>query len=248
MIRTFGVILISFILIACGAESDQSSGGVGHAGSMSRFAIYNNTLYAISESKLLVVNIENRQTPLPQHSIPISFFIETLFVFNDKLLIGAENGMYIYSLSTENYPSFSSMFTHARACDPVVAEGDYAYVTLRSGGRCWGDVNQLHIINISNFAQPFLEFSHYLFAPSGLAIDNNLLFICDGQAGLRTFDVTEKSLLTAAQAAVDKDCYDLIANKGNLIVTEPNGIFQYDYRTLPMTELSQIQALKKKQI
>ena len=35
------------------------------------------------------------------------------------------------------------------SCDPVVVQGDYAFVTLRGGTECQGFSNQLDIIDIS---------------------------------------------------------------------------------------------------
>ena len=51
--------------------------------------------------------------------------------------------MYIYDNSNPHNPTYMSQFEHAEVCDPVFIEGNFAYVTLRSGSRCNGFQNQL---------------------------------------------------------------------------------------------------------
>ena len=47
--------------------------------------------------------------------------------------------MEIYDLTEEQNPVCLSDFNHVRSCDPVVVQGDIAYVTLRSGSFCGGN-------------------------------------------------------------------------------------------------------------
>ena len=68
----------------------------------------------------------------------------------------------------------------AREGKPVVVEGDYAYVTLRTGSNCGGSLNQLDVVNIKNIEFPILEASYNFTNPHGLGIDNGTLFLCDG--------------------------------------------------------------------
>lgn len=44
--------------------------------------------------------------------------------------------------------------SHVQSCDPVVVQGDLAYVTLR--GECFGESNRLEVINVSNPNTPEL--------------------------------------------------------------------------------------------
>ena len=61
-----------------------------------------------------------------------SWNVETIFPFKDKLFIGSQNGMFVYNINNADNPSLVGQFSHVQSCDPVIADDDYAYVTLRT--------------------------------------------------------------------------------------------------------------------
>ncbi len=75
--------------------------------------------------------------------------VETVFIAEDMLYVGTSNGMHILSLANPSSPNFLSTYQHITACDPVVVEGDWAYVTLRAGNICGGTQNLLEVIDIA---------------------------------------------------------------------------------------------------
>ena len=52
-------------------------------------------------------------------------------------------------------PQLLSTYAHVNSCDPVVVEGDIAYVTLRSGNTCAGFTDQLDVINLQDPKKPY---------------------------------------------------------------------------------------------
>ena len=66
------------------------------------------------------------------------------------MVLGTQNGIVFYNLDNMDEPRYVSEYQHVTSCDPVFVNGDYAYVTLRSGNSCWGWVNELHIVNIED--------------------------------------------------------------------------------------------------
>ena len=58
-------------------------------------------------------------------------------------------------------------------------------LSRREGTACGGFTNQLDVIDISNKTSPLLISSYAMYNPSGLGIDGDLIFICDGEAGLK---------------------------------------------------------------
>ena len=83
--------------------------------------------------------------------------METIFPLGDKLFLGTSTGMYIYGISTAGTPRQISFYEHVIACDPVVSDGEYAYVTLNaSREECWRSVNELQIIDLQNIERPQL--------------------------------------------------------------------------------------------
>ena len=208
-----------------------AAGSPGVGGSMARFTITGDYLYTIDNNALYTFNIQNPATPTRGTTTQVGWGIETVFPSNGNLFIGAQNGLYIYSLANPRAPRMLSLFTHVVSCDPVVVNGELAYVTLRGGTTCRGVVNQLDIINIKNPEAPELLVSYPMTSPYGLGYDNGLLFICEGQQGLKVFDATDtykvgERLLTHKS---DIDAYDVIPYEGVLILIGRDGLFQFDY-------------------
>lgn len=201
----------------------------GMAGSMARFAVVNNFLYTVNLQKLTSFNISSTMDPLQTSSKPIGWNIETIYPFQNKLFIGSATGIFIYDISNPSNPTAQGQFSHMRVCDPVIADANYAYSTLRSSTTCGGNINQLDVINISNINAPTLVKSYQLSSPYGLSKDNNILFVCDGEAGLRMFDATNPVAIVEKKRLTNVNAYDVIAYNGNLILVAKDGLYQYSY-------------------
>jgi len=212
-----------------GYSDNNSSLGVG--GSMARFAIKNNALFIIDNYMLKVFNIENDNDILLSNTLYTSWAIETLFPYKNYLFMGSQNGMLIYDISKPQYPEFISDHWHATSCDPVVVEGNYAYITLRSGNSCGAIENRLDVIDISNIINPILLKSYAMDEPYGLGIDGSILFVCDGNSGLKIYDVTDKLHITDNLIVQFRDiqAYDAIPFNGILMLIGDDGLYQYDY-------------------
>jgi hypothetical protein len=211
----------------------------GIAGSMARFIIYTDYLYTINSDDVNVYNISNTPEPSVGASFETSRVIETLFVYGDKLFIGSTTGMLIYNLANPANPAYLSMLDHFKSCDPVVVEGDYAYVTLRAGSGCGGTSNQLDVVDISNIMSPYLVKSYSLTGPYGLGIDDNVLFICDGDDGLKVFDATDKYAVDENMLAhfPDIHAYDIIPFSKVAMMIGDDGLYQYNYGDLNNLQL-----------
>ncbi|MDC0231575.1 hypothetical protein OAK19_06370, partial [Aureispira] len=217
------------------SNGTPTSGGnpTGVGGSMARFTIVGNTLYVLDGNKMIIFDITNPSSPIKIKEMPLDFTVETIFPHENQLFIGGTEGMYIYDNTDPQNPLFLSKFEHAVACDPVVVSGDFAYVTLRSGGPCKRAINQLDVVNISDLNNPTLVSNIQMHNPHGLSVKDNILFLCDGNQGLKVFDVTNKSQILDNLKFADHDirkAYDVISNpdNGTLIVVGLEGIFQYD--------------------
>jgi len=210
-----------------GVVSSAPITGIG--GSMARFTIVNDYLYSVNYSTLGTFNISNTNDPQKIRTSTLGWNIETIYPFKDKLFIGSTNGMFIYDISNPASPKQVSVFTHARSCDPVIADGDNAYITLHDGTSCLGFNNQLDIVNISNLLSPVLIKTYAMTHPHGLAIDDRNLFICDGRDGLKMYDASNPSNIVLKKQVTGIETYDAIAWNNNLIVVAKDGLYQYDY-------------------
>jgi hypothetical protein len=202
---------------------------VGVGGSMARFTIVNDYLYAVSNSDLYSINIDNAADPQLVATANVGWNIETIYPFQDKLFIGSRQGMFIYSLANPSSPSQLSQFTHATSCDPVIADEEYAYVTLRSGTTCNGSINQMDVLNVSNPASPSLVNTVAMTNPHGLAKDGDKIFVCDGQDGLKMYDATDRSMPKLQKHISGPETFDVIALNGTAIVVAKDGLYQYRY-------------------
>ena len=203
--------------------------GPGQGGSKARFTVHEDHLYTLESSELGVFNISS--DPVHTRDITLSWFAETLFPRGNQLFIGTQNGMLIYDVSTPSNPTFISQYEHVTACDPVVVQGNLAYVTLATGRSCWGDVNELQVIDITNPVIPVLTKRYAMHNPQGLGVDGDLLFICDGAFGLKVYDKSDINNISGnlIKRFADITADDVIPYFGTLIMTSKEGIFQYDY-------------------
>ncbi|MEN8118776.1 MAG: hypothetical protein ABFS35_00415 [Bacteroidota bacterium] len=219
------------------------TGNIGVAGSMARFAIKGNALYAINNGyELKTFDIATHEIKKVD-SISTFWNIETLFVYEDKLFIGSNNGMFIYDVLDSKHPVYISQYDHITSCDPVVVNGDYAFVTLRSGTNCRNNINELNVVSLADIQNPILVKAYNMYNPHGLGIDENVLFICDGSAGLKVFDATD--VYSIDQNMIIQfpniQTFDVIPLNDILIMTGSEGIYQYDYSDIQnINEISHI--------
>ena len=217
---------------------------VGIGGSMAQFTIAKNHLYVVDEWDLKVFDLEDCRNPDFINTVNVGWGIETIYPYKDNLFIGAEDGMYIFDNENPIAPRFLSKFQHARACDPVVVNGNIAYVTLRDGTTCEGFNNQLDVVDVSDLTRPELLTSYPMENPHGLAIQSDELYLCDGRDGLKVFDVSDWR--TIADNLLDHkkgfDAYDAIALPNKvLLVIGKDGFYQF--RTDNPEKLEQISVI-----
>lgn len=214
------------------AIAPGTGSGSGLGGSLARMTINDGQLYHLNGHFVKSINIMDPVHPVAVDSLQLNWDIETIFPYEEKLFVGARSGMYIVDVSTPDHPELISMYSHMVSCDPVVVSDDFAYVTLRTNNStCTGQDNQLEILDISNPAQPELIATYEMKNPHGLGIDENLLFVCDGEAGLKMFDVADKLALNENLLAHHPfmDALDVIPYNNVLMMIGEDGLYQYDY-------------------
>jgi hypothetical protein len=233
------------------SQSSSDKGGrtiaPGVGGSMARFTINGYTLYVVDQTSLLVFDISNNANPVPAGNAYIGRNIETIFPYKNHLFIGSTNGMFIYNISNPTSPVYVSEYIHGTACDPVVVDDNYAYITLRSGTPCNTDFNQLEVVNIQNLSNPILVNTVPMYNPHGLGIDNSTLFICDGTDGLKVYNATNVITIANNQIAHFKNIQatDVIPYNNRLLMIGENGFYQYDYSDIQNISLLSVIPIEK---
>jgi hypothetical protein len=234
---------------ASGASTGVSGSGTGFGGSMARFGIKDNVLYIVDQNTLKVLDISNKISPVQMGNFYPGWNIETMFLAGDNMFLGTTTGMVIYDISNPLVPSSKTFFNHATSCDPVIVEDTLAYVTLRSGTTCGGTTNCLDVVNIKKINSPSLLATFSMTNPHGLGKKGDLLFICDGNAGLKIFDASDPKTIgnKMIYSYPNINAYDVIP-VGNLLVMIGNdGLYQYSYSNIQnITLLSKIEVKKDK--
>ena len=198
---------------------------------MARFAVVENYLYCIDASNIVVFDIREPRTPKLLGKTAIGFGIETLFPYEHYLFIGSQTGMFIYDARDVRLPVKVSEFRHARACDPVVVEGDRAYVTLRNGTRCGDSENELHIVDISKITDPLLLSSYTMDGPQGLSVGGGTAIVCDLN-DVSILDVKNEQAVREIASIPVPNAYDVIWSGNLLIIVAPNGLFLFDVKDI----------------
>ena len=208
-LRCFLILYISFYFYNCNDRNTSECKVAGTGGSLSRFAINGDYLYVLSYSQLFIVKISDPEKPSFVKGSHMGAVMETTFLFKNYLMLGSTTGMFIYDLTTPENPTYVSDFTHARSCDPVVAEGNYAYVTLRAGCGI-NAVNQLDILDISDIKNPKLVKTY----------------------PIMIYDVQNPSNISLLNRIQDITPYDIILTNPKATLTGSGGVYQYNYERI----------------
>lgn len=222
------IIMLSIFSCSKDAVNSAATNDTGQGGSLARFTIVGNYLYAVDNYNLYTYDITNPQNPVKTNSKSINANVETIFPFKNRLFIGSSTGMFIYSIDTPSVPSKLGSASHLRSCDPVVANDTVAFITLKGNTRCGPAQDGLYVNDIKNVFQPVLKNTILISTPEGLGLKDTTLFVCCNANGLRIFNVSnpynpiERKLITGAN-------YRDVIPFGNLLICYvTTGIMLYD--------------------
>lgn len=207
----------------------------GIGGSMARFGLYDSYLYVVDQSNLHILDITETDNPQDIGKQNVGWDVETMFIYDDHMFFGTQSGMRIFSLEVATVPTYVSDFWHITSCDPVVISDGYAYITLRGGNDCGSTVNRLDVLQLSSdYVDNTLVGSYPLHGPYGLGIDDEVLFVCDGDAGLKVYDVSDKTQINnhMISSFPGINAYDVIPFEDYLFMIGDDGFYQYDYSDL----------------
>ncbi|RED45512.1 hypothetical protein DFQ10_102385 [Winogradskyella eximia] len=204
---------------------------IGTGGSYAKFQIYNNALYTLDDYKLNTFNITDYNSISKVSETWLGGWfggeLETTFILKEYMFIGATNGMHIVGLQDEFNPIYTSSFTHSTGCDPVVVEGNTAYITVRGGNTCGAIEDQVNIIDVTDINTPVEYSTYFLSSPYGLGIKNHILYVCN-DSGINVFDAQNPNEIVL-QNTIETTSKDVIPLSSHLIAVGENVIHQYNY-------------------
>mgnify|MGYP006083232053 CR=1 FL=1 len=209
----------------------------GVSGSTARMIVVGDYMYVVDNESLKAFDITTPSNPVSKSVTTVGFGIETIFPFANYLFIGSTDGMYIYSINNPATPVLASsgIVEHFRSCDPVVANSNYAYVTLNTLNIECGNaiiVNELQIVDVQDILHPQVVNKMPLAGPKGLGIDGANLFICEKDLGVLIFDLSDPVVPVIIDTLTGFVANDLIPDNGNLMVVCEDGLRQFDYTNI----------------
>jgi len=84
----FTITIIVCILAACSLESDlgEAGNGKGKSGSITKFTIHNNYMYALNPNEIQTYSLENPDDPELVNTIETNYGLETIIVYDKRYL------------------------------------------------------------------------------------------------------------------------------------------------------------------
>jgi len=223
------------LLAGCEKSSDNafSANASGQGGSMARFTVVNNYLYAVDQASLKVFDINDPSKPVLVKTVPVGFEIETIFPFKDRLFIGSTSIIHIFSIADPANPlklSEAISPTVMRRCDPVVAKDTVAFATLRTNGECGGTTSVLAVFDIKDIAHPVQKAAYNVSEPYGLGYKDSTLYVCDKMMDLMVFNIARPYTPTFIKNVTEQDAdyYDVIPYGDVLVCWTSRGITLYN--------------------
>lgn len=240
------LLAVPMLFVGCSKDSlrtgeDAGTSSNGVAGSYARILTVGDFMYIVDNTSIQTYSLADATTPSKVDDQEIGQNIESIFHLDGKLFIGSNLGMYLYAISADGSPEQVGQVQHDilfNPCtsDPVVSDGDYAYVTLNTdlNGPCGQTslVNQLSIYNVQNINNPTLVAEYEMYNPKGVGVDGDILFLCDNEAGLKIFNVANPTNIQMIAHFDDITTYDVIPLNGLLLVVGPRNLYQFDYTDL----------------
>lgn len=236
MIRNAFLLIIGLATIV-GCSSDGSEdfhlgpgdGATGIGGSTARFTISGDHLYVVDHTHMKLLDIADPEDPVFKADIDLGRGIETIFSYKENLFIGGQSGMQIYDISDEANPRYLSEFVHQTACDPVIANDNYAYVTIREGVSCNTimSVNRLITVDIRDLTNPVEVDIDEMINPRGLTFFKGDLYVAEGIHGLKRFNIGNPADPKLDTFYTDIAANDMIGLSNTMIITRDEGIYQF---------------------
>jgi len=225
------------------ASSNESNSG--QSGSITRFAVHNDYMYALNSNEIMTYSLANPSKPVLVNSITTDYGLETIIIYDNVIYLGSRTALYILGIDNPAAPTIISESRRAdeffNGCDPVVVKGNYAYSTIKIiQNICgqFGSQSALLVYDVSDLSSPNVVGTYPLDRPNGLGIKGDNLFICDeGSNEVVVFDITDPTNVTPLSPFnIDiNDPFDIIVDGCKMLVST-----QSDFRIYDVTDIASI--------
>jgi hypothetical protein len=230
MKKWFCILAVLWSSVACEkGETTTTPDSSGTGGSLARFAIAGDRLYAVNSSKLKIFDLRNTPAARLVDEIYVQSDLRTIYPRDSvTLFLTSRSGAVILDLSEPDKPEPYGIFPSVSSCDPLVADKDHAYLsvaTRRQPQYCQRNESALIVINISDLRNPQADTSYVMNSPQGLALSGDTMLLCD--EGIKVLDISDVNNISQISQLHNIEAIDIIARNKLVIVSTPAGIYQY---------------------
>jgi len=224
------ILFCSVIYLGCEKSTDGASAAssIGKGGSLAKFTIIGNYVYAVSSHYLYTIDISDPSHPVKVNQSQLNYDMETIYPYKSRLFIGSKTGLYIYSVDTASSPRLIGEAKHGRSCDPVVANDSVSYSTLKGSTFCGPATSGLYVYDVKNLNAPILKKLIPLNDPVGLGMTDSALYVCNNTDGLKVYDIKEAYNPVEKTTIPVSGFVDVIPFDNLLICWINDGISLYD--------------------
>jgi len=237
-------------LLACDNQADNLIvSNSGTSGSITRFATMDDFMYTLNPNQLQTFDITDPSNPVLLNELETDYGLETIFIYENRIYLGARTGLYILGLEDPSNPNLLSQTLRTAqffgGCDPVVVKDNYAYSTVKTIVNVCETVNvqsALLVYEVSDPENPILTQTFILDIPNGLAVTDQYLYVCDtGSESLRVFDISSPDDIVSTPELDYPivDPFDIIIDDDRMIVSTLN-----DFNILSIDDTGAIKYVK----
>jgi len=248
----FRFFFLSFLsmLFACTANELANFEQGGSSGSITRFATFGNYMYVVNPSELQTFDISDAGNPVFLNSLVTENGLETIFIYEERIYLGARQGLYIIGIDDPGNPVLLSQTQRRNelllgACDPVIVRDNYAYSTVKIIQNVCGSFgarSALLVFEVSDPENPEELDNFDLETPNGLGFKDDYLFVCDTGADLlKVFDISDPE-----NTFPNEDLDFAIASPIDMIVDGDRMIVstEQDFKILDVSDITEIELVK----
>jgi hypothetical protein len=212
---------------------------VGQAGMLNSVVVVNNFLYTVGGNQLQTFDLTQQ---IPIDSIKHSSVFVSISSFDDLLFAGTRSNMLIYKIDQNGKPRLFQSFQHNTDCDPFVANDQLAFIAINTATTCKSDniANELALIKTRSridFFQPERLATHPMTSPHGLGLQNDILYLCEGAAGLKVIQYESNGQIKVLHHYRDVHALSVTVLSERLWVVTPTALLLYAYKPNQALEL-----------
>lgn len=201
----------------------------GLSNSLSRIRVNNSQVYTLFGKNIGVYQFTNPLSPIKQNTITTNKTAETLFLHKNMLFAVGKKETQFFSLEKPESPAYLSSTEHWTSSSSAVLHNEQVFLTHRSNSNNSAESDQLSVLDLQNVYEPKVQFIFAMTNPLGLALYQQHLYICDGNAGLKIHksNTSRKMTSRAEMQYPEIHAVDIIPLDNTLLLIFDDRIKQY---------------------